>query len=337
MKKSIKRLVCALLALMMTVTLCACGKSDGSEVIKIGVVIYRGDDAFINNMMNCLNGFAKDMEQETGKRLNLSIIDSQNSQTTQNDQAERLISLDYDVLCVNLVDRTSASSIIETAMYADVPVVFFNREPVQDDLQKWDKLYYVGTDAEENGRLEGQIIVEAYKKDPKKIDRNGDGILQYIMIEGEGRHQDAVLRTENSIKTLRDAGIKVEKIDGGIANWERSQAAALCGEYFDKYGDAIEVVICNNDDMALGVTDALERLGLDFSNIVGIDGMPKCVEKVNDGKILGTVAIDAEAQAKIVLDIAVALAQGESAETVAQVPEDKCIRAKCYIITADNQ
>ena len=336
MKKRALRVISLLISTAVLLSLCACGGSDGNEVMKIGVIIYRGDDTFINNMMNSLNGFAKDMEQETGKRVNLSIIDSQNSQTTQNDQAERLISLDYDVLCVNLVDRTSASSIIETAMYADVPVVFFNREPVQDDLQKWDKLYYVGTDAEENGRLEGQIIVDAYNRDPKSIDTNGDGILQYRMIEGEGRPQDAVLRTENSVKTLRDAGIQVEKLDGGIANWERSQAAALSGEYFRKYGKAIEVVICNNDDMALGVTDALEDLDMEFSNIVGIDGMPRCIEKVNEGKMLGTVVIDAEAQAKIVLDIAVALAQGSDVESVMEVPEDKCIRAKCYIATAEN-
>lgn len=307
--------------------------TSGSGTIKMGVAIYQGNDTFISNMMNSLKQIASDYEQKTGVRVYLSLADAQGSQQTQNDQIERFLQLDYDVLCVNLVDRTNAAYIIDKAMVKNVPVVFFNREPVQADMEKWDKLYYIGTDAAENGRLEGQIVVDAYRDDPKAFDKNRDGIVQYIMIEGEVRHQDAVLRTEGSIKTIRDAGIQVEKLDGAIANWDRSQAAALAEQYFNKYGDQIELVICNNDDMALGVLDTLGRMGRKFTNIVGIDGTPPGLAAVKDGKMLGTVVIDYSAQAQMIFDVAYADATGRDPGETVKIGADHSIRAPMYVVT----
>lgn len=306
-----------------------------SPVIKIGACIYRGDDTFISNMMDSLTQLCEEYEEKNNTQINLSIYDGQNSQSIQNDQVERLIALNYDVLCINLVDRTSAAFIINMAMEADVPIVFFNREPVQEDLKKWDKLYYVGTDAQLNGKMEGQIVVDAYNSSPSSIDRNGDGILQYVMIEGEMRHQDSVLRTEGSVQAIRDAGIQVEKIDGGIANWERSQGAALAEEYFEKYGEEIELIICNNDDMALGVIDTVERLGLEFNNIVGIDGTPQGLEAVEKGRMLGTVVIDYGRQAQMILDIAYSLATGSDPRDTMSIGRDKAIRAPMYTIVSE--
>ena len=49
-----------------------------------------------------------------------------------------MIGLNCDVLCVNMVDR-SASGVIDKAMEADTPIVFFNREPVSEDMKRWEK------------------------------------------------------------------------------------------------------------------------------------------------------------------------------------------------------
>lgn len=299
------------------------------HTLKIGVFIYKGDDTFISNMMDSLRDTVTEFERESGEHFYLSIQDAQGSQTTQNGQIERFLSLGYDVLCVNLVDRTSAAYVIDKAMELGVPVVFFNREPVQADMRKWDRLYYVGTDAAQNGLLEGQIIVDAYNADPASFDKNGDGVVRYIMIEGEFRHQDAILRTEGSVQTILDAGIQLEKLDGGVANWERSQAAALARDYFDQYGDQIELIICNNDDMALGVIDYIDSKGLDFTNIVGIDGTPPGLRAVEDGKMLGTVVIDYNAQAKLIFDVVYEILYGRNPSTVVTMSEDRCVRAPC--------
>ena len=55
------------------------------------------------------------------------------------------------VICVNLVDRTAPTGIIDLARKNNVPVIFFNRELVEEDLMQWDKLYYVGADAYQSG------------------------------------------------------------------------------------------------------------------------------------------------------------------------------------------
>ncbi|MCE5188592.1 MAG: galactose ABC transporter substrate-binding protein [Eubacteriales bacterium] len=335
-----KRFACAVCALVMVLASlpffgCSSSAPEQKPSISVGVAIYNGDDTFISNMMQSLTEIATKYEQDTGIRVYVNLTDAQENQTNQNKQIDRFVSMNYDVLCVNLVDRTDASYTIDRAMDADIPVVFFNREPVQEDLQKWDRVYYVGTDPAENGRLEGQIVVDAYRADPARFDKNGDGIVQYIIIEGEIRHQDAMIRTEVSVQTLKDAGIELEKLDGGIASWVRSQAAALSDQYFEKYGDQIELIICNNDDMALGVIDTVERRGLSFNNIVGIDGTPAGLAAVEQGKMLGTVVIDYAAQAKLIFDLASALAVDGDPGAVTTIGADRTVRAPMYVVKAD--
>ena len=314
---------------------CSRGHTEQGPSISLGVAIYNGDDTFISNMMLSLTEIAARYEQDTGTRVYVNLTDAQENQTNQNKQIDRFVSMNYDVLCVNLVDRTDASYTIDRAMDADIPVVFFNREPVQEDMQKWERIYYVGTDPAENGRLEGQIVVDAYNADPARFDKNGDGIVRYIIIEGEMRHQDAMIRTEVSVQTLKDAGIELEKLDGGIASWVRSQAAALSDQYFEKYGDQIELIICNNDDMALGVIDTVERRGLKFNNIVGIDGTPAGLAAVEQGKMLGTVVIDYAAQAQLIFDLASTLAADGDPKEVVEFGADRTVRAPMYVVKAD--
>ena len=102
------------------------------------------------------------------------------------------------------------------AKSADVPVIFFNRELVEEDLERWEKLYYVGAVALESGIMQGEIVAEAYEKDPEKLDKNGDGVLQYVMLEGEAGHQDAIIRTEYAVNTIIESGIKMEKLDHAL-------------------------------------------------------------------------------------------------------------------------
>ena len=127
------------------------GREDGRKAdknsVRIGVLLYRGDDTFIGTLRTGLEDKAKEYEQETGIKVKLDIMDAKGSQNTQNSQVERLISLGCDALCINSVDRSSASIIIDKAMDAGTPVVFFNREPVEEDMNRWEKLYYVGADA----------------------------------------------------------------------------------------------------------------------------------------------------------------------------------------------
>ena len=281
--------------------------------IRIGVALYRGDDTFISTLRAAMEEKAKEYEQRTGIKVTLDIVDAKLNQNTQNSQVERFISLGCDALCVNIVDRSAASIIIDKAMDAGIPVVFFNREPVEEDMNRWEKLYYVGADAKESAVLQGNILVDAYKKSPSSLDLNQDGLVSYVLLEGESSHQDSLIRTEWSIQTLKDGGVPLEKLTGSIANWERSQASALMEQWLSEYPGQIELVISNNDDMALGAIDAMKREGILTGSIkvVGIDGTPVGQEALKNGELFGTVESDKEQYAKVIFDIAASCAMGE--------------------------
>lgn len=312
-----KRKGLLLLAALLLLTACSGPQKDGEKTsIRIGISLYRGDDTFINNIRNELEERAKEYEREKGIKVTLDIQDAKGSQNTQNNQVERFISLGCDVLCINPVDRMEASGMIEKAIAAKVPVVFFNRQPVEEDMNRWEQLYYIGVDAKETAILQGQMVVDMYREDPLSVDKNGDGVVNYVLLEGESSHQDSLIRTEWSIQSLKDGGVPIEKITGGIANWERSQASALMEQWLVQYPDTIELVVSNNDDMALGAIDALERAEITGMNVVGIDGTTPGLEAVESGKMLGTVSANKEIYAGAILELAAGCALGEG------VPEE---------------
>lgn len=306
------------------------------ENIRIGVAAYKTSDAFMSTILSSIEEIAKQCEQENNVKIRIDISDGREDQIIQNSQIEKYIDLDYDVICVNMVDRTMAASIIDKAKTANIPLVFFNREPVEEDMLRWDKIYYVGADAKESGVLQGEIIVDAYSKSPSTIDKNGDTIVQYVILEGESGHQDSLIRTEWSIQTLKNAGIKVEKLAGGIANWDRNQGRGLMKKWISEYGTQIELVISNNDDMALGALDTLEEIGINDIPAVGIDSIPQAVEAIKQGKLLGTVVNDNKLQAKYIFDIAYALAKDQEVEKTIPLEQGKYIRVKQYKKTGDD-
>ena len=311
------------------------GRKADKNSIRIGVLLYRGDDTFIGTLRTGLEDKAKEYEQETGIKVKLDIMDAKGSQNTQNSQVERLISLGCDALCINSVDRSSASIIIDKAMDAGTPVVFFNREPVEEDMNRWEKLYYVGENAKESAVLQGNILVEAYKKDPASLDLNGDGKVSYVLLEGETSHQDSLIRTEWSIQTLKDGGVPLEKITGGIGNWEKSQGAAWMEKWLDEYPDEIELVISNNDDMALGAAEALERKKITRPiKIVGIDGTPQGVEGLKSGKLFGTVQCDSDEYGSVMFQIAAAAGLGQNVQEIVSLEDGKYYNCRQTALTA---
>ena len=325
MKKNGKSIQMALALLAVGTLLlngCSAAKPAEKKSIRIGVTLYRGEDAFINNIRSSLEEKAKEYEQQTGIKVNLEIMDPKGNQNTQNSQVDRFLSLEYDAICVNMVDRSAASYVINKAMDVGTPVVFFNREPVEEDMKRWEHLYYVGEDARESAVLQGEILVDAYQENPGSLDLNEDGTVGYVMLEGERSHQDSLIRTEWSVQTMRDGDIPLEKLTGGSANWDRSQAAALMEQWIHQFGDAIEVVICNNDEMALGAAEALERAGDTRGvKVVGIDGTPQGIEGLKSGKLYGTVQCDSDEYAEVIFEIAASEALGQNVQEKVELEE----------------
>lgn len=326
--------VCILLSAML-VTAAGCSSGAGGDKPNIGVAIYKFDDTFMTGVRNAIEDAAKD-------KATVDIVDSQNSQPTQNDKVDLFISKKMNALAINPVDRTAAGVIIDKAKAADIPVVFLNREPMAEDMSKWDKVYYVGAKAEESGTISGQLLVDYWKANPD-ADKNGDGVLQYIMLKGEPGHQDAELRTKYSIQAIEDAGIKVEKVAEDTAMWDRAKGQEKMAAFLAAHGDKIEAVLANNDDMALGAIEALKAEGY-FKDgkkmpVVGVDATAPALQALEDGTLLGTVLNDAKNQGKASLELAAVLAKGETPtkeNTGFEITDGKYVWIQYKKITKDN-
>ena len=302
--------------------------------------MYKFDDTFISSVKDAINEISDEKSKETGEKITINAVDGQGQQATQNDQVDTFITQGYDVIAVNMVDRTAASVIIQKAQAAGIPVVFFNREPVAEDMAKWDQLYYVGAKAEESGTIQGEIAADYFKANPD-ADKNKDGKIQYVMLEGEPGHQDALLRTEYSIKALEGAGFKVDKLASDTALWQRANGQEKMAAWISAFGDKIELVLANNDDMALGAIEALKAAGYltdgKFIPVIGVDATAPAKDSLKAGLLYGTVLNDAKGQGKGIFDIAYALAKKENpTEKVQGITDGKYLWIPYQKVTKEN-
>ena len=302
---------CALLCL----TGCGSNKEAQRSVLRVGVVLYTQDDPFINALTDCLKEDLEDYETDSLKII-MTVRDGKNDQKLQDEVVEEILDAGCDILVVDLVDRTEPSNIIKMAKNENIPVIFFNREPVREDLMQWDKLYYVGGDARQSGTMQGEIAAQVIRTD-HSVDRNADGKIQYVLLEGETGHQDAIIRTDSVVKTLQEQGITLEKLSYQFANWNRGQAENKMTQLIHHYGDEIELVLSNNDEMAMGAVAAYEASGYPKENrpvIFGIDGLDSALDAIQNDLIQGTVYNDRAGQAEQISRLAMDLFQGKEPE-----------------------
>ena len=231
---------------------------------------------------------------------NITIQDGQNDQATQSNQIDAFIADGVDLLIVNPVNSSSAESITDKVVAANIPLVYINREPSEDEEKRWEDndwdVTYVGCDARQSGTYQGEIVAAL----PDKGDANGDGVVSYVMIEGDPENIDAQYRTEYSIKALTDAGKEVECLYEYLDNWDQTTAQQDVANALAQYGEKIEVVFCNNDAMALGALQSIEQAGRTVGTdiyLVGVDALKEAVQNVVDGKMTGTVLNDDVGQA----------------------------------------
>lgn len=335
-----------LAAALMIFILGGCGTQEDPaqeepKNLKIGVSVYDQYDTFMAEVLSQFQAYTREKEKDWGIPITLDIQDADQNQLQQNKQMDDFIEEGCDIVCINMVDRTDASSIIEKAKSNDIPVIFYNRELVKEDLERWEKLYYVGADAFQSGEMQGQILVEECRKDFSSIDKNGDGVLQYIMLEGEAGHNDSMIRSMAVIQEITESGYVVEKLADEIANWNRDQAANKMASFIEDYGDRIEVVLANNDDMALGAVDALKDSGImpgteQWPMILGIDGTDVGKKAVEKGEFLGTVLNDARGQARGMIELAWSIVSGRPLESDLELQEGKYIRLPYRRVTSEN-
>ncbi|MDE5910167.1 MAG: galactose ABC transporter substrate-binding protein [Lachnospiraceae bacterium] len=282
---------------------------------KVGVCIYQFSDNFMTLFRTELENYL--IEQGFSKE-NITIADGQNDQATQSGQIDNFIADQVDVLIINPVNSSSAETITDKVVEAGIPLVYINREPDASEEQRWAdngwNVTYVGCDARQSGTMQGEMIVDLGLE---AVDFNGDGKVQYIMVEGDPENVDAQYRTEFSVKALTDAGWEVECLSDQVGNWQQDQAQSIVANALGQYGNDIEVVFCNNDAMALGALQAIEAAGRTVGTdiyLVGVDALSEALEDVIAGTMTGTVFNDHFSQSHSAADAAIRFLNGEGNE-----------------------
>jgi methyl-galactoside transport system substrate-binding protein len=272
----------------------------------IGFTVYKYDDNFMSVVRQAIL-----KEADTDGDTRVLMNDSQNSQSMQNDQVDVMLARGVKAMAINLVDPASAPTIISKAKMDDVPVVFYNKEPSRAALDSYDKAYYVGTDSKESGIIQGELVTKQWKANPD-WDLNGDGVLQYVLLKGEPGHPDAEARTTYVVKTINDNGIATEELHLDTGMWDTAMAKDKMDAWLSgPNGSKIEVVIANNDGMAMGAVEALKGAGADLP-VFGVDALAEAIALVKSGAMAGTVLNDADNQAKATYELTRNLANGKA-------------------------
>lgn len=336
-----KRMLIVLLALVMVLSLAACGDKEkpaeesvpessaeapkeseeapeeseeqaatGGKEFNIGVAIYQYNDNFMTLYREELAKYFEELAAQNGNTYNVDFQDGKNDQATQTEQLNNFITQGKDLIIANLVDPTGADQVIEAAKEANIPIVFINREPSQETMGIWEgKTTYVGVDARQSGVYQGEIIAELENKG----DINGDGKVSYLMIMGDAGNVDAEQRTQYSVETLEKT-IPVEKLDEQRGNWDEAKGQEIAANALNQHGKDLEVIFSNNDGMAKGAMQAVNGADRKINEdiyVVGVDALPEVVELLGEGKFTGTVLNDHKNQAITAGEISQRLLNGE--------------------------
>ena len=301
-----KKTLAILMALVMVLGACTFASAE-VKTYKVGISIYQYTDNFMTLYRNEIAAYFKTLETDTVK-YELVFADAKNDMAEQTNQMNNFVTQGMDVIILNPVQTSSADILIDIALSNEIPLVLINREPLAYDengktldeayegILANDKVCYVGADARQSGTYQGELILATANQG----DINGDGKISYIMIQGDPENIDAQLRTEYSVKALTDAGMEVEQLNLTRGDWDREKGQTICANDLAQFGDQIEVVFCNNDDMAIGALQSIQAAGRTVNEdiyLVGVDALAAALNEVQAGNMTGTVLNDAVGQA----------------------------------------
>ena len=244
-------------------------------------------------------------------------------------------------------DKGGSSSTESTVSNADKPLVWYNRQPSNSTTGELDKealnfnkdTYYVGFDANQGAELQGKMVADYIAAHKDIIDRNGDGVIGYVLAIGDVGHNDSIARTRgvrsalgtavdkdgtvvsDPVGTNADGKATVVK-DGEIeaggkkykvrelasqemktaagATWDAPTAGNAVGTWSASFGEEIDIVASNNDGMGMAMFNAWSK-----ENKVptfGYDANSDAVAAIGDG-YGGTISQHADVQAYLTLRV----------------------------------
>lgn len=315
--KKIFALITSLLFAVFCLTACSADSAGG----EISVLYYTFSDTYISSVRAALDQTLNDAG------LNYNDYDANSSQTTQTEQVHTAIAKGASMLIVNVVDTGSddaAQNIVNLAKAQNIPVIFFNRSVDESVVTSYDKCVFIGTDYEMAGHMQGEMIGNYLLKNYDAYDLNGDGKISYVMFKGQEGNLEAIARTQYAVedcnRILQSAGKpEIEFYDSANTNkylvdqdgnWSSAAAtnymSTILARHSTSSNNMVELVIANNDEMALGAVSALQSAGYNKGSgsvtipVFGVDATDAAKAKIADGSMAGTIKQDGEGMAQTI-------------------------------------
>ncbi len=329
-----KKFIALVLVLTMALSLAACGGSGSSSKKdgEVAVFWYTFGDTYLSSVRAALNTAL------TNAGVKYQDYDANGSQTTQTEQIQTAITKGASVLVVNIVDASSddaTQAIVDMAKNANTPLVFFNRSVSEEIVSAYDKAAYVGTDYTQAGHMQGEMIGNYLVANYDAIDLNGDGVISYVMFKGQEGNAEADARTQYGVEdadavltgagkaqlSFYDANNTSKYLVDQNGAWSAAQGQdymqTILAQYSEANNNMVELVIANNDDMALGAIAALQAAGYNNGTgktipVFGVDATDAAKEKIADGSMTGTIKQDAEGMANAISTITQNMASGKA-------------------------
>ena len=239
--------------------------------------------------------------------IDITVQDAVNDVNAQLSHVQTFAVQQKDAIVIGIIDGAFTEALIEAA--GDIPVVFVNRLPDVNHLSQG-SAHFVGSQEVDAGLFQAQFFASYFA---------GQDTLDYVLFQGPLDHAGAIGRTAGFREGMEAAGFTLNNVFQQVANWDRAVAMDFM-QTFIGTGQNFDLVVANNDEMAIGAIEALYAAGMMDIPVVGVDASPSGVASILAGEMAASVFQDPVGQGAGAIDVAVALAQGQSPELYSWIP-----------------
>ncbi|MVX67253.1 substrate-binding domain-containing protein [Clostridium chromiireducens] len=265
------------------------------RITNIGVLFFKLDDPYMSLVKQSLDNIQTQHEDT----IKFTFFDGKDNRAIQNVALDSMFRNNFDLLLIDLVneDENAVLNIIAQAKRNNIPIILFNFElsTIPEAVKSYNKVVFIATDSRKSGILQSKLIIDKWTADKEIIDKNKDNKIQYIMLKGNADSKATIYRSDYCISTISASGIETVELSSKVCNWDKELAKSNIDSLFLRYGNNLEMIISNNDAMAIGAIEALQKYGYNNGDktktipVFGIDGIPEAKDLISKGFMTGTV------------------------------------------------
>lgn len=284
--------------------------------IKAAVFLNDFNDQFIDNVKKNLES----IQMENKNKIKFTFFDGKGNQVIQNEDIYQSLNKPFNLIVLNPVsnDLNKIQDVLNKIGQNNIPLILYygKTTPIVNYLKTYPNSVIIDTDINQSGIIQGKILADEWNSNKEILDKNKDGIMQYVLLKGPANSLETIARTKYSVQTINDSGIKTQELSSITCNWDEECAQTAIESNLLTLNDKIEAIIANNDAMAIGAVKALQKYGYNkdgnskYIPVVGVDALPEAQALIKQGAMTGTIVQNPQTHANAIYTIGMNLVSG---------------------------